>query len=378
MIHYLDNAATTRVLPEAAEAAVRMMREDFGNPSSLHQMGIAAARVLKESRNTVAEALGCAPEETYFVSGGTEGINTSILGAARKNRHFGRHIVTTAVEHAATLQACRRLEADGFTVTYVEPDSGGRISADAVAAVLREDTVLVSTMLVNNEVGTVLPVAEIGRAVKRICSHALFHIDAVQGLFRVPLTPYKWNCDLMSVSGHKIGAPKGIGALYMKKGTRIPPFIVGGGQESGFRAGTEPMPNISAFGAACRVRMEHMQADNMHIAALKVYLSEQMERRLPWAQWNGDGDVPHVVNLSLPGCKSEVMLRVLESDNVFVSAGSACSKGKESPVLRAMGLDKARIDSALRISFAPFNTREDIDALLTAMEKGAKLLKRGS
>lgn len=378
MIHYLDNAATTRVLPEAAEAAVRMMREEFGNPSSLHQMGIAASRVLKESRTAVAAALGCAPEETYFVSGGTEGINTSILGAARKNRHFGKHIVTTAVEHAATLQACRRLEADGFSVTYVEPDGCGRIAVDAVTAALREDTILVSTMLVNNEVGTVLPVAEIGRAVGRTCPHALFHIDAVQGLFRVPLTPYKWNCDLMSVSGHKIGAPKGIGALYMKKGTRIPPLIVGGGQEAGFRAGTEPMPNIAAFGAACRVRMEQMQADNAHIAALKAYLIEQVERRLPWAQWNGTGDVPHVVNLSLPGCKSEVMLRVLESDHVFVSAGSACSKGKESPVLRAMGFDKARIDSALRISFAPFNTTEDIDALLTAMEKGAKLLKRGS
>lgn len=376
MIHYLDNSATTMVLPEAAEAAVHMMRETFGNPSSLHSMGIDAARVLKESRETAASALGCAPAELTFISGGTEGINTAIFGAVRKNRHFGRHIVTTAIEHAATLQACKRLESEGFEVTYIQPDGAGRIQVDDVTAALREDTILVTVMLVNNEVGTVLPVAEIGRAVKRQCPHALFHVDAVQGLFRVPLTPYKWSCDLMSVSGHKIGAPKGIGALYMKKGVRLAPYLVGGGQESGFRSGTEPMPNIAAFAAACRVRARDMQADLAHVAELNAYLHEQVEARLPWAVWNGEGDVPHVVNLSLPGCKSEVMLRVLESDGVFVSAGSACSKGHESHVLRAMGLDKVRIDSALRVSFAPFNTKEDVDALLDALEKGAKLLRR--
>ena len=376
MIHYLDNAATSRVLPEAAEAAVRVMCEDFGNPSSLHKMGIDAARILEDSRAAVAQALSAEPVEVYFTSGGTESINTALFGAARKNRHAGRHIVTTAIEHAATLNACRRLEGEGFAVTYVRPDADGHIRAEEMENAMREDTILVSCMLVNNEVGTVLPVAEIGRALKRKNPSALFHVDAVQGLFRLPITPKKWNCDLLSVSGHKIGAPKGIGALYMKRDTRLAPYIVGGGQERGFRSGTEPMPLLAAFAAACRVRAARMDEDVAHVQRLKDYLAEQVEHRLPFAQWNGRGDVPHVVNLSLPGCKSEVMLRVLESRDVFVSAGSACSKGKESAVLRAMGLDKKRIDSALRVSFAPFNTQEDVDALIAGLEAGARMLRR--
>lgn len=377
MLHYLDNAATTRVLPEAVDAAVHGMRAAFGNPSSLHSMGIEAARIVKDSRAVVAAALGGTPEEITFVSGGTEAINTSIFGAARKNRHFGRHIVTTAIEHAATLQACRRLESEGFSVTYIAPDATGHIPAQSVLDALREDTILVSMMLVNNEVGTLLPVAEVGRALRRRCPHALFHIDAVQGLFRVPLTPHKWNCDLMSVSGHKIGAPKGIGALFMKRGTRLAPYIVGGGQENGMRSGTEPVPQIAAFAAACQVRQASLPDDLAKVTALRESLLGTLSARLPQIQWNGAGDVPHVVNFSLPGCKSEVMLRVLESAEVYVSAGSACSKGKESPVLRAMGLDKARIDSALRVSFAPFNTQEDIDALVAALAQGARMFERG-
>ncbi len=376
MIHYLDNSATTRVLPEAQEAALYAMREMFGNPSSLHRMGIDAARCLKESREAAAAAMGCTAAEVYFVSGGTEGINTAIFGAAHKNRHLGKHIVTSAIEHAATLQACHRLEGEGYTVTYIQPDAQGHICAQDVAEAIRKDTILVTLMLVNNEVGTVLPVAEVGKILKQNCPQALFHVDAVQGLFRVPLTPKKWNCDLMSVSGHKIGAPKGIGALYMKREVRLAPYLVGGGQESGFRAGTEPVPQIAAFAAACRVRAAQMEADIAHTVALQAYLRQQVELHLPWAVWNGTPDIPQIANLSLPGCKSEVMLRVLESRDVFVSAGSACAKGKESHVLRAMGLDKARIDSALRISFAPYNTNTDIDALLAGLQAGANMLKR--
>lgn len=375
-MHYLDNSATTRVLPEAAEAAMKTMLEGFGNPSSQHKLGIEAARLLKDSREPVADALGAQPGEVFFTSGGSEAINTAVFGAAFKNRHNGKHIITTELEHAATRNACKRLESEGYEVTYLQPDADGRIALEDFAAALREDTILASVMLVNNEVGTVLPVAEMGKALARKCPKALFHVDAVQGLFRVPLTPKKWNCQLLSVSGHKIGAPKGVGALYMQKGTNLRPYIVGGGQESGMRSGTEPLPNIAAFAEACRIRMRDMDKDLQHVAALNAYLRERVAAELPWAQWNGDADVPHVANLSLPGCKSEVMLRVLESDEVYVSAGSACSKGKESPVLKAMGLDKKRIDSALRISFAPFNTREDVDALVTALQKGAKMLRR--
>lgn len=375
-MHYLDNSATTRVLPEAAEAAMHAMLEGFGNPSSQHSLGIEAARLLKESREPVAGALGAQPSEVTFTSGGTEAINTAVFGAASKNRHAGKHIITTAIEHAATRNACKRLEAEGYEVTYLKPDADGCVLADDFAAALREDTILASVMLVNNEVGAVLPVAEMGTLLHGKCPRALFHVDAVQGLFRIPLTPKKWGCHLLSVSGHKIGAPKGVGALYMQKGVNLRPYIVGGGQESGMRSGTEPLPNIAAFAKACRIRSAHMDADVQHVAALDTYLRERVAAELPWAVWNGKAGVPHVANLSLPGCKSEVMLRVLESDGVYVSAGSACSKGRESPVLKAMGLDKKRIDSALRISFAPFNTKGDVDALVAALQKGAKMLRR--
>ncbi|MGN1008374.1 MAG: cysteine desulfurase family protein, partial [Butyricicoccus sp.] len=211
-MHYLDNSATTRVLPEAAEAAMKTMLEGFGNPSSQHRLGIEAARLLKDSREPVADALGAQPGEVFFTSGGSEAINTAIFGAALKNRHTGKHIITTAIEHAATRNACKRLESEGYEVTYLTPDADGHIALEDFTAALREDTILASVMLVNNEVGTVLPVAEMGKALSRKCPKALFHVDAVQGLFRVPLTPKKWNCHLLSVSGHKIGAPKGVGA----------------------------------------------------------------------------------------------------------------------------------------------------------------------
>lgn len=374
-MHYLDNSATTPVLREAAEAACRTMVEGFGNPSSLHRLGIEAARRLKESREAVADALHAQPGEVVFTSCGTESINFALFGGARRRRKG--HIVTTEIEHAATLQCCKRLEQEGFAVTYLKPDETGRISAEAFTAALRDDTVLASVMLVNNETGAVQPVEECGRALKRRCPEALFHVDAVQGLFRVPLAPVRWQCSLMSVSGHKIGAPKGIGALYLRKGLRLAPLLCGGGQESGLRSGTEALPNIAAFGTACRVREASFAEDCAHVEALKAALLDGLRERLPWALVNGAGGVPHVVSLSLPGCKSEVVLRVLEGDEVYVSAGSACSKGKESHVLRAMGLDKERIDGAIRVSFAPFNTREDVDALLAGLEKAAAMLKRG-
>lgn len=375
-MHYLDNSATSRVLPEAARAAMDAMAEGFGNPSSQHRLGIEAARLLKDSREAVASALNAQPNEITFTSGGTESINTAIFGAAFKNRHLGKHIVSTAIEHAATRNALKRLEDEGFTVTYLQPDASGHVTAEDFAGALRDDTILASVMLVNNEVGTLLPVIEMGRQLVRRCPKALFHVDAVQGLFRVPLTPKKWNCHLMSISGHKIGAPKGIGALYIQKGVNLRPYLVGGGQESGMRSGTEPMPGIAALAAACRVRQERMGEDVRRVAQLRQYLHNRVSEELPWAVWNGLSDVPHVANLSLPGCKSEVMLRVLEGDEVYVSAGSACAKGKESAVLKAMGLDKARIDSALRISFAPFNTKEDVDALIEGLKKGAAMLRR--
>ena len=354
-MHYLDNAATTRVLPEAAEAAVHAMCEEFGNPSSLHRMGLEASHLLEDSRRTVASALGCLPEEVYFTACGTESTNISLRGAAHLNRHKKGRIITTEIEHAATVNTAKQLAADGFDVVFLAPDATGHITPEVLSEALTEDTILLSCQLVNNEIGTVQPVEQLGKLLKAKAPKALFHIDAVQGLCRVRLTPKKWNCDLMSVSGHKIGAPKGIGALYVKKGLRLPPLTFGGGQERGMRPGTEAYA---------------------HVLELADYLKQHVSAELPDAVINGEGDIPHVVNLSMPGCKSEVMLHVLEGDEVYISSGSACSKGKQSGVLKALGLPKARTDSALRVSFAPFNTKEDVDTFVAAVKKGAKMFRR--
>ena len=374
-MHYLDHSATTFVLPEAAEAACRVMTQQFGNPSSVHKMGIEASGILEDARRSVASLMGADPSEITFTSCGTEAINTAIFGAAHR-RGRGKHVVTTAIEHSATLNACRRLEQEGYEVTYLEPDEGGHISVADLRAALRPDTVLLTCMLVNNEVGTILPVKEFGKLLRRKSPNALFHIDAVQGLARIPIKPRLWNADLLSVSGHKIGAPKGIGALYIRKGVHIAPLLYGGGQERGLRPGTEPLPNIAAFGTACRLRASCIEQNAARVSALADYLETQLAQRFPWAVQNGSPDLPYVRNYSFPGCKSEVLLRVLEMHEVYVSSGSACNKGRASHVLAAMKLDHARIDSALRISFAPSNTPEDVEALLNALEEGTKRLRR--
>ena len=374
-MHYLDHSATTFVLPEAAEAACRVMTQQFGNPSSVHKMGIEASGILEDARRSVASLMGADPSEITFTSCGTEAINTAIFGAAHR-RGRGKHVVTTAIEHSATLNACRRLEQEGYEVTYLEPDEGGHISIADLRAALRPDTVLLTCMLVNNEVGTILPVKEFSKLLRKKSPNALFHIDAVQGLARIPIKPRLWNADLLSVSGHKIGAPKGIGALYIRKGVHIAPLLYGGGQERGLRPGTEPLPNIAAFGTACRLRASCIEQNAARVAELADYLETQLAQRFPWAVQNGSPDLPYVRNYSFPGCKSEVLLRVLEMHEVYVSSGSACNKGRASHVLAAMKLPHERIDSALRISFSPSNTEADIDALLDAVAEGAQRLKR--
>lgn len=373
-MHYLDHSATSPVLPEAAQEALRLMTVQFGNPSSVHRLGITAAEELSRARKQVAQLAGCAPDELIFTAGGTESTNTAVAGACTKSR--GRHIITTAIEHAATLNSVKRLEQSGYEVTYLAPDADGHISLDEFKASVRPDTALLTCMLVNNEVGTVLPVREMGKYLKKKAPRALFHIDAVQGLGRVAMKPRLWNADLISLSGHKIGAPKGIGALYIRKGVHIAPYLVGGGQERGMRSGTEAMPNIAAFAQAARMRYEHLEENNRKVQTLHDALCTGLAERFPWAVINGAADIPHVLNVSFPGCKSEVMLRILENREVYVSSGSACSKGRASHVLAAMHVPHERIDSALRISFAPENTMEDVEALLNACEEGAARLRK--
>lgn len=367
-MHYLDNAATTRVLPEAAEAAVHAMCEEFGNPSSLHRMGLEASHLLEDSRRTVASALGCLPEEVYFTACGTESTNISLRGAAHLNRHKKGRIITTEIEHAATINTAKQLAADGFDVVFLAPDATGHITPEVLSEALTEDTILLSCQLVNNEIGTVQPVEQLGKLLKTKAPKALFHIDAVQGLCRVRLTPKKWNCDLMSVSGHKIGAPKGIGALYVKKGIHIPPFMLGGGQEKGFRSGTESVPLICGFGAAVKKLAPNVSANFEKAADIQAYLIEKCNE-------NGDvfvnsrkGGSPYVTSIAVKGLKSEVLLHYLEKREIYVSSGSACSKGKKSSVLKEFRYPEQSLDSTIRISFSIDTTKADIDALMEGIK----------
>ena len=365
---YLDNAATTQVCPQAAQAAYQAMTEGFGNPSSGYALGQAAAAQVKEHRETVARCLGCLPEELTFISCGTEGDNWSIRSAVEYGKRKGKHIITTAIEHAAVLEPMKDLERQGYEVTYLKPDRTGHISIDALTAALRPDTILVSMMLVNNELGTILPVAEAARAIKAAGSPALLHCDAVQGFLKVPFTPKELGVDLLTVSGHKIHAPKGIGAQYIRKGLNLKPLLLGGGQESGLRSGTEPTAQIAALAAACDAWQEEYRDK---ITQTKRYALEVL-RQVPGLEVVSPGDFPHICAVSLPGYPSEMLVRDLSDMGICVSSGSACHKGKPSHVFAALGLPKRTLMGVLRVSFSAENTREDVDILaegLTSITK---------
>ena len=366
---YLDNAATTRVCPQAAQAALEAMTEQYGNPSSRYPLGREAARRLKEQRGQVAAALGCAPEEIFFTSCGTEGDNWAIRGAVELGRRKGKHIITTAFEHAAVLEPCKALEREGYEVTWLKPDKTGHISIEDLTAALRPDTVLVSMMLVNNELGTIQPVAEAARAIKAAHSPALLHTDAVQAFLKVPFTPKALGVDLLTISGHKVRAPKGVGALYIRRGLRFPPLMLGGGQEEGMRPGTEATAQTAAFAAACAVGKAEMNSYTIRMKELKEYALDSLLGAIPELKRVGEGEAPHILCLTLPGYKSEVLVRVLGDMGVCVSAGSACHRGRPSHVFAAMGLLKNEMDGAFRVSFSPDSTREDVDGLREALVK---------
>ena len=369
---YFDYAATTPVRPEAMDALTGALGA-FGNPSSRYEYGREAARRVKQDRETVARAIGCAPAELYFTSCGTESDNWALRRGAEANRRKGKHIVTTAVEHAAVLETCRDLEGQGYEVTHLKPDRAGRITVDQVTAALRPDTALVSMMLVNNETGVILPVAECVRAVKAADPAVLFHCDGVQGFLKTPEPPARLGADLIAVSGHKVGAPKGIGALYVKKGVRLRPLLTGGGQEDGLRSGTEATAQIAAFAAAVRANMEDTGRLKRTVA-VKEYTLERLKAALPKLEVISAGDAAHICAVTLPGYKSEVVVRVLGDKGVCVSSGSACHKGKPSHVFAAMNLPKPWLDGALRLSFSPETTREEADALVQALKEAADSL----
>lgn len=369
---YFDYAATTPVRSEAIAAMLDALGQ-FGNPSSRYEFGREAARRVKEHRDAVAEAFGCSPSELFFTSCGTEGDNWAIRRGVELNRRRGKHIVTTAIEHAAVLETCKELERQGYEVKYLKPDRAGRVAPEQLAAALRPDTALVSMMLVNNETGAILPVPDCAKAVKSFNPAILFHCDAVQGFLKTPELLAKLGADLVTISGHKVGAPKGIGALYIKKGVRLPPLVTGGGQEEGLRSGTEATAQIAAFAAAVRAGA----ADSARLertAAIKEYTLAKLKEALPKLEVISAGDVPHICAITLPGYKSEVVVRVLGDRGVCVSSGSACHKGRPSHVFAAMNLPKPWLDGALRLSFSPDSTREEADTLAAALRDAADSL----
>lgn len=357
---YFDNAATTRVCPEAAQVMAHMLTEAYGNPSSTHALGREARKGLEAARGYVAAAIGADKEEIAFTSGGTEADNWAVTGACRLMRHSCRHLIISAYEHDAMLQSAKEMEAQGWEVTRLQPDATGHITPAMVQEALRQDTALVSVMLVNNEIGAVNDLAAISALVHR-SSKALVHTDAVQGLFKVPLSVKKLGVDLMSLSGHKIHGPKGSGALYIKKGIRLPALLQGGGQEGGRRSGTEAMPAICGFGEACRVGKAALNESLPHMKQLRQYMADTICSRLPDAVVLGPGEAPHILSLSLPGYKSEVLLNLLDAEGICVSKGSACKKGKRSHVLEVMGYDPKVIDGTLRISLSRYSTEAEAE-----------------
>lgn len=375
---YLDNSATTAVCRPAADKAYAMMTACYGNPSSRHAVGFAAEQELHAARRAVASLLACPAEAVTFTSGGTEANNLAVLGAAAAGRRRGRHLVTTAIEHPSVAACFDELEKQGFEVTRVVPDEEGGIPAERLAQACREDTLLVSAMLVGNETGVRLPIEEAVPLIRRRAPLALIHTDAVQAVGRLPVHPAKLGVDLLSLSGHKLHAPKGVGALYVRPGVRLLPRALGGGQEKGLRSGTEPLPLIAALGEAIAA-LPSFEEQMQHYTALRTALLDGLrvlgEKTAVVPHLPAKG-VPYIVNVSFPGFKSETLLHFLAQRGVSVSSGSACAKGKQSPVLTALGLPPAERDSALRISFCRDNTTDDIEQLLAALKEAVTSLVR--
>ena len=368
---YLDNAATTQVSDAALKAATDAMTVRFGNPSSLHTMGIEGERIVENARSTLAKALGCDKSEVYFTSGGTEGNNIAVFGAAQAGARTGKHIVVSSIEHASVLEAVKHLEQSGWRVSYVNPEKDGHIQPEKIENAVEGDTALVSVMSVNNEVGAVEPVKEICRAVRRKNANTIIHSDGVQGFFKLDGKLCETGADIITISGHKIHAPKGIGAMYIKKGVRIPPRVYGGGQERGMRSGTEPVPLIAALGTACEEWMENGGLWRADMHSTMEYLLKGLGEIEGVTVIPGH-DAPHIVSISAGKYPSEVVMRMLEQKGICVSSGSACSKGKRSHVLRAMCVSDKLIDSAVRISLCHGNTTEQADELCSALKEICK------
>ena len=366
---YLDHAATTPVPKAVADAMYEVLTGQFGNPSSQYPMGQEAKQLVEGCRSVIAKALGCQGKNLYFTSCGTESDNWAIQAAVWQGRHNGKHIITTAVEHSAVLESCKWLEKQGWEVTYLQPDKDGNIHVEQVENALREDTVLVTMMLVNNETGCLFPVKETAQLLKAKKNKALLHSDAVQGFMKVDCDPVGWGVDMMSLSAHKIGGPKGIGALYIADSFRnVRPLLPGGGQEGGLRSGTEATAQIAGFAKAVELRSEHLAQKLRHTAEIKEYCREKL-LTIPGMVSVGNGTAPHILSMALSGYPSANIVTDLGEKGICISAGSACHRGKSSHVVSTLGLDKRTAAGVIRISFSPDTTKEDIDTLCAALKE---------
>ena len=365
---YLDNSATTKPCKEAVEAMHIALTENWANPSALYNFGIDTARDLRNARHQVAAALGAEPDRVFFTSGGTEADNWAIYGTIKRLGKRGKHIITTAIEHHAVLNCMKDLEAQGFDVTYLQPDALGNISLSDLKDALRKDTILVSIMMVNNEVGSVMPIAQMAKLTHKLCPNAIFHTDAVQGFMKVPFSAKTLGADLISISSHKVHGPKGVGALYISpKHKSFPALLLGGGQESGFRSGTEATPAIFGFAAACSAVNADFAKDTQHEQTLLCTLIQQLSA-MDGIVLNGAHAAPHILSISIPGVPTQNSINLLQDAGICVSAGSACAKGHRSHTLTAMNLSPETMDSSFRISLCRDTTQEDIDALIHGIE----------
>ncbi len=377
---YLDNSATTRAFDEVADIVSRTMREDYGNPSSMHQKGVEAERYVKESKEIIAKTLKVQEKEIFYTSGGTESDNWALMGAASANSRAGRHLITTKVEHPAILQTMEYLEAIGYEVTYLSVDKQGVIRLEELEKALRPDTILVSIMHVNNEVGAVQPIEEAGALIKRVNPKILFHVDAVQSFGKFKIFPKKSKIDMLSVSGHKIHGPKGTGFLYIDEHVKIKPILFGGGQQKGMRSGTENVPGVAGIGKAVQMMYRNLAEDVDRLYDLKRYFTDEI-KKIEKIKINGplyEEGAPHIVSVSFAGVRSEVLLHALEDRGVYVSAGSACASNKHSvsATLKSMGVAQDMLDSTIRFSFSIFTTKEELDYTLKCLNEILPMLRK--
>lgn len=373
---YFDNSATTPVYPEVRDLMVKIMEEDYGNPSSLHMKGVTAARYIKEARESLAGEMKVMPKEIVFTSGGTESNNMALIGGALANRRAGNKIITTSVEHASVGSTMDFLAAMGFDVVRIGVDSSGQIDMNQLMSEVDDDTIIVSVMYVNNEIGAVMPIADIARLIKEKNPNVLFHVDAIQAFGKYRIYPKRMGIDMMSISGHKFHGPKGVGALFIRDRVKVKPIIYGGGQQSGMRSGTENVPGIAGMALAAEITYNGLEEKMEHLRQLKEHLISELTQIDD--VYSNSGDAPHIASITFKGVRSEVMLHALEEREVYVSSGSACSSNKQhaSGTLKAIGLPQDKLESTLRFSFSPENTMEQVDYAVECCRQLLPVLRR--